>query len=76
MIDYVEFRYLFGTPLRVGEGEGSEQEAFDLEEDEVITELRGGQGGLLDRIQFVTSSGRVSKAYGGEGGENFSFQAT
>ena len=39
-------------------------------------EIRGGQGGLLDRIQFVTSRGRESKAYGGSGGDAFSFKAT
>ena len=74
LIDFIEFTYLSGAPLRVGEGQGEEQEAFDLEEGEVVVELRGGQGGLLDRIQFVTNK-RVSKEYGGQGGENFSFQA-
>ena len=29
-----------------------------------------------DRIQFVTSRGRESKAYGGSGGDSFSFKAT
>ena len=43
---------------------------------EVLLELRGGQGGLLDRVQFVTSRGRESKAYGGAGGQNFSFKAS
>ena len=43
---------------------------------QVLVEIRGGQGGLLDRIQFVTSRGRESKAYGGSGGDAFSFKAT
>ena len=43
---------------------------------EVITELHGGQGGLLDRVQFGTNRGRLSTAYGGTGGENFTFKAT
>ena len=41
----------------------------------MLVELRGGQGGLLDRLQFVTSRGRESKAYGGSGGDAFSFKA-
>ncbi|CAE6933381.1 unnamed protein product [Symbiodinium natans] len=76
LIDFVEFVFVSGEPLVVGEGNGEEQEPFDLEPGEVLAELRGGQGGLLDRLQFVTNRGRESKAYGGSGGDDFSFKAS
>ncbi|CAJ1379296.1 unnamed protein product [Effrenium voratum] len=75
LVDFMEFVYATGS-LVVGEGKGDQQEPFNLEPGEVLLELRGGQGGLLDRVQFVTSRGRESKAYGGAGGQNFSFKAS
>ncbi|CAK9106577.1 unnamed protein product, partial [Durusdinium trenchii] len=76
LIDFIEFAFTTGEPLKIGEGKGDEQEPFTLEPGEVITEIHGGQGALLDRVQFVTSLGRTSSAYGGTGGENFTFKVT
>lgn len=75
MVDFVEFHYTEGGPLVTGGGKGNAQPDFQLEEGEVIVEVRGGQGGLLDGIEFVTNKGRSSQRYGGKGGDAFAVKA-
>jgi len=61
--------------LITGAGEGTMQEPFHLQAGEVLVQLRGRQGGLLDGVQFVTSLGRESRHYGGRGGDPFEVRA-
>merc|ERR1711879_412076 len=61
--------------MGTGAGQGNVQEPFYLQSDEVVTEIRGGQGGLLDSVQFITDKGRESKAYGGSGGDRYTVRA-
>lgn len=75
LVDFVEFHYKEGAPLITGGGKGNAQPDFQLEQDEAIVEVRGGQGGLLDGIEFVTSKGRSSQRYGGKGGDGFAVKA-
>lgn len=75
MVDFVEFHYREGAPLIAGGGKGNSQPDFELEENEAIVEIRGGQGGLLDGVEFVTNKGRSSQRYGGKGGDAFAVKA-
>merc|ERR1719464_2488983 len=61
LVDFVEFHFAKGEALVTGGGKGNEQEPFLLEPGEAIVEVRGGQGGLLDSVEFLTSRGRSSK---------------
>lgn len=72
LVDFVTFVYSDGERLTTGDGDGNPQEPFDLKSGETITEIRGGQGGLLDSIQFITDAGRESPVYGGSGGDRYS----
>merc|ERR1712050_221685 len=72
----IEFVYDTGASLSTGEGKGNRQEPFVLEPGEVVLEVRGHQGGLLDGVQFISSLGRESKLYGGKGGDPFIVKAS
>jgi Jacalin-like lectin domain/Clostridium epsilon toxin ETX/Bacillus mosquitocidal toxin MTX2 len=52
-------------------GNGGTQDIFELTSNEWITEIRGRSGSALDQVQFVTNLGRMSPAYGGNGGTPF-----
>eukprot|EP00929_Paragymnodinium_shiwhaense_P061024 TRINITY_DN30460_c0_g2_i1.p1 TRINITY_DN30460_c0_g2~~TRINITY_DN30460_c0_g2_i1.p1 ORF type:complete len:534 (-),score=130.96 TRINITY_DN30460_c0_g2_i1:101-1702(-) len=69
LIDFVDFEYATGPLLSTGGGQGNAQEPFILQEGEAVAEVRIRQGGLMDGVQFVTTAGRESLAYGGKGGE-------
>jgi len=75
LVDFVNFHFTNGEKLVTGGGEGNEQEPFVLQPGEAIVEVKGGQGGLLDRIEFVTNKGRSSASYGGQGGDPFTMKA-
>jgi len=76
LLDFVEFHYDQGVPLITGGGQGQPKEDFVLEPEEYVVEIRGGQGGLLDGVQFVTNRGRESYHYGGKGGDPFTVKAS
>lgn len=57
-------------PLRGGPG--GICQVFDLAANETITQIFGGGGGIIDRLGFVTSTGRILGPMGGAGGRPFS----
>lgn len=59
------------TVCGFGGSGGTVRPPFVLRDDETIAAIEGGSGDALDRIQFVTSSGRQSPPFGGAGGAPF-----
>jgi hypothetical protein len=71
LVDHVAFVMSDGTVCGFGGNGGTLRPPFVLRDDETIVAVEGAGGDALDRIQFVTSSGRQSPPFGGEGGAPF-----
>jgi hypothetical protein len=67
-VDRITFHLSDGRRHSYGGFGGEQREPFILDDDERITELRCREGSALDQVQFITSSGRASQLYGGNGG--------
>ena len=71
LVDNVAFVMSDGTVCGFGGNGGTLHPPFVLRDDETIVAVEGARGDALDRIQFVTSSGRQSPPFGGQGGTQF-----
>jgi hypothetical protein len=74
LVDNVAFVMSDGTVCGFGGNGGTLHPPFVLRDDETIVAVEGAAGDALDRIQFVTSSGRQSPPFGGQGGTQFSLK--
>jgi len=66
-VGFIKLTYADGTSFTKGDPTAL-YKPFDLEDDEWVTEVHYGQGEVLDGVRFVTSRGRISQQYGGDGG--------
>jgi hypothetical protein len=66
-VDNITIQYKGGFSYSHG-GSGGGSDVFQLADNEWVTMIQGLSGRVLDQVQFVLNTGRVSKAYGGGSG--------
>jgi hypothetical protein len=70
-VDSIDVSYAGQSGSTAHGGGGGSEDTFSLDPDEWITEVHGRSGDMVDQLQFLTSKGRVSPVYGGNGGNAF-----
>ena len=72
-VDRIELHFSDDSVVECGGRGGTWNEPFTLQPGESIVNLKVRQGDALDSIQFLTSRGRESPKYGGDGGTEWVF---
>merc|ERR1712223_580597 len=70
-LDAIRLTYGDTTADWHGGSGGNPQTCGEFDDGEKILIVEGGAHKYIDRIEFITSSGRVCGPYGGNGGDNF-----
>jgi len=74
-VDNLEFSFDDGSMQKYGREGGVRREPFDMYEGEHLVALTVKMGASFDGCRFITSVGRQSEWYGGDGGEEMTFCA-
>merc|ERR1719400_2721567 len=70
-VDAIRFTYGDTTADWHGGSGGNPQTCGEFDEGEKILIVQGGAHNYIDRIEFITSNGRICGPYGGNGGDDF-----